>query len=253
MTDTAKVTNIREDFEYWIFDTGDGFEVLTENHECFTRKPAARLIVAKGTGRRELHQFATAILDHLQCHGFNGEGPECFESFSPTKAEHATGCAVCDPDAHPPKSRDEIMAEIEAKLEGQLKIAHQGSGWALIAMTAFWEDDPGDTPVVLYGNLQSREAAEAAMQNAVASYLDEVVQHPLRYDLPGDEPVGFFNAVGRILGALRDLEKRFDDPRPNDYLLDAAFDAYWASKDCQNAISPYQYGNRSISDAELPF
>ncbi len=177
-----------------------------------------------------------------------------------TNETHA-GCAVCDPENRPPKSRDEIMAGIEAKIEGQLKIARHGYGWALIAMTAFWEDDPGDTPVVLYGDLQSREAAEAAMQSAAASYLDEVVQHPLGYDLPGDEPVKRFNAVGRIIGALRSLEKRVDKSRP-DYLLDAAFDAYWASQDCQEAMSPYQYGKRPIEndeqlrhahDSEIPF
>jgi len=249
MTETAKATNIREGFEYWIFDTGQTIDVLTENHEYYTRKPEARLIVDKGTSRKDLQRYAMAFLNHLECHGFNGEGPEDFESSTPSFAEQAAGCAVCDPEGHPPKSRDQIMAEINAEVEGQLKIAHQGSGWALIAMTAFWEDDPGDTPVVLYANLQSREAAEAAMSSAVASYRDEGVQHPIGYDGPDDDPAERFNAVGRILGALRSLEKRVDKSCPG-YLLDAAFDAFWASRDRQEPLPAFR---RELDDDEQPF
>lgn len=50
--------------------------------------------------------------------------------------EARPGCAVCDSERHPPKSRDEIMAELREAAEGQLQIARHGSGWALIAKTA---------------------------------------------------------------------------------------------------------------------
>ena len=163
----------RGDFEYWMFDTGEGVEVLTENHEYFTRKPDARLIVAKGAGRRELHRFATAILDHLQCHGFNGEGPECFESFPPSKAEHAAGRAVCDPEARPSKSHEKTEAARIAAWEEDVVIAGDGNcHWAVISKgRSSWNrkspDFDNEYPCVIHARFESREAAEVARWHAL--------------------------------------------------------------------------------------
>ena len=93
--------------------------------------------------------------------------------------ETNAGCAVCNPEIHPPKSRDEIMAELRDAAEGQFQIAHHGTGWALIAKTAFWGEEPHDTPVVLYAGLQSKDAARVALDSAMDSYLDERFHNPV--------------------------------------------------------------------------
>ena len=136
--------------------------------------------------------------------------------------------------------RDKIIADIEAKIEGQLIIARHGDGWALIAKTNFWQDDPDawhcdpkGIPWVLYDGLQSKEAAEIAMACAREAYFDEVVRHPLGYDIPGDEAIAcaWLNAVGRILEVLLETDSISDLSKPNWAFV--ARRAYWAAMDQQ--------------------
>ena len=130
--------------------------------------------------------------------------------------ETNAGCAVCDPEGHPPKSRDDIMADLRAAADGKLQIAHHDLGWALIAKTPFWDDDMVDMPVVLYAGLHTKEAATVALNSAMASYLDETVNHnPLGYDGPHDDPVKRFNAVGRILAVLEEADSIADLSKPD--------------------------------------
>jgi hypothetical protein len=119
--------------------------------------------------------------------------------------EAKPGCAVCDPQGHPPMSRDDIEAELRAAADGQFQIARHGHGWALIAKTAFWNEDPPDEhdgPVVLYAGLQSKEAAIVALDAAMKSYLNTRFHDPISLEYIGDDPVTELNAIGRILGVL---------------------------------------------------
>jgi hypothetical protein len=134
---------------------------------------------------------------------------------------------------HPPISRDEMIAEIEAKIEGQLIIARHGSGWALIAKTNFWDDDPEDSLQVLYTGLQSRAAAEIALSGATEAYFDDLARHPLGHNIPGNEATEreWTNAVGRILEVLREADRFADLDRPD--WASVAPQVYWAAKDQQ--------------------
>jgi len=143
--------------------------------------------------------------------------------------------------------RDKIIADIEAKIEGQLIIARHGDGWALIAKTNFWQDDsedtwqddPNDTPWVLCAGLQSEAAAEIALACARESYFDEEVRHPLGHDIPGDESTACvgLDAAGRILEVLRDTDSISDISTPELALV--ARRAYWAALDRQSRHDPF--------------
>ena len=113
--------------------------------------------------------------------------------------------------------------------DGQLMVGRNHGGWALVSMSNFWDEPTTDAPVVLYTGLESRAAAEAARSSALGSWLDEVVRHPLGHNIPGDNPVPFFDAIGRILTVLREAEDPSEKSEP-EALMSVAFQAYWAMK-----------------------
>ena len=84
------------------------------------------------------------------------------------------------------------------------------------------------------------------MACARESFFDEVVRHPLGYDIPGDESTAraWFNAVGRILEVLRDADSISDLSKSNWAFV--ARRAYWAAMDQQPQ-------RNESADRECPF
>lgn len=151
------------------------------------------------------------------------------------------GCPVCNPKGHPPRSHEEIEAELLETAKSQLQIARHDHGWALIAKTVFWKETPNvthDGPDVLCVGLQSKEAARVALNTAMYSYVGSGI--PI-VDT-GDDPVNEFNAIGRILKVLEDADQAADLSK-----IDVARLAYAAGLD----QSPYRRSRET--DDEVPF
>ena len=118
------------------------------------------------------------------------------------------GCAVCNPEGHTLKMRDEAKAKLVEAWEKDVQVAGCGTHqWAVISKEGMSD---GDAPfvTVIYSELASKEAAEVARCYALVGLTD--ASHNSPYG-PSDVPFSHFNSLGRVLKKLRDANAESDD------------------------------------------
>ena len=145
-----------------------------------------------------------------------------------TTNENKTGCAACNPEAHPSKSHDEIEAARIAAWEEDVIIAGDGNcHWAVISMDGGHRFHDRQ-PCVIHAGLESREAAEVARWDALLGLTDQTHRSPYG---PSEMPLSYYNAVGRVVAKLR------EEGVQSDYLIALAVSiAEAASERCSVRI-----------------
>jgi hypothetical protein len=79
--------------------------------------------------------------------------------------------------------------------------------WAVLSASGAWRSEPA-APCVVYSGLQSREATEVARDDALACLNDPAHGAPFE---SSEVPLNFFNALGRVVRAIREFGIEGDD------------------------------------------
>jgi len=130
---------------------------------------------------------------------------------------------------------EEEAARIAATEKDVVIAGDSNRDWAVISMCGLHRFHDS-CPCVIYGGLETREAAEVARQDAMIGLLDATHRQPYG---PSEVPKKYFNAVGRVLAKLRSEGIQHDD------LLRLASDLVVVAEHIQWANRP--------NDDERPF